>query len=57
MTELEANSQECVEQSDTAILQIVILILRTCVTEQRFAAALLKLEHLVHVPGTAVDVF
>ncbi|KAF3838843.1 hypothetical protein F7725_010611, partial [Dissostichus mawsoni] len=27
------------------------------VIEQRFAAALLKLEHLVHVPGKAVDVF
>lgn len=57
--EFEANSQECVETSDTAIpsnshchtedLQKVI--------EQRFAAALLKLEHLVHVPGTALDVF
>lgn len=26
-------------------------------TEQRFAAALLKLEHFVHVPSTAVNVF
>lgn len=57
VNELAANSQECVEQSGTTIpsnnshtedLQKVI--------EQRFAAALLKLEHLVHVPGTAVDV-
>ena len=57
MNELEANSEECVEQSDTAIpsnthshtedLQKVI--------EHRFAAALLKLEHLVHVPTSAVD--
>ena len=57
--ELEANSEENVEQLDTATpssswsdskdLQTII--------EQRFAAALLKLEHLVHVPSTAVDVF
>lgn len=25
--------------------------------EQQLAAALLKLEHLVHVPGTSIDVF
>jgi len=59
VNELEVNCQECVEQPDTAIpssshsntedLEKII--------EQRFAAALLKLEHLVHVPSTAVDVF
>ena len=59
MNEFEANSEECIEQSDTAIpsnthchtkdLQKVI--------EHRFAAALLKLEHLVHVPTSAVDEF
>ena len=59
MNELETNSEECIEQSDTAIpsnthshtedLQKVI--------EHRFAAALLKLEHLVHVPTSAVDEF
>lgn len=56
VNELEENSEEYVEQSDTAIhlnthshtenLQEVI--------EHRFAAALLKLEHLVHVPTSAV---
>lgn len=59
VNELEANSPESVEQPDIVVsqnsqshseeLQKVI--------EQRFAAALLKFEHLVHVPSTAVDVF
>lgn len=59
MNEFEANSEKCVEQSDTAIpsnthshtkdLQKVI--------EHRFATALLKLEHLAHVPTSAVDEF
>lgn len=59
MNELVENTQEFVEQSNVVIpsnspsqtedLQKII--------EQRFAAALLKLEHLDHVPSTAVDVF
>lgn len=60
VNESDENDQEYLEpESDTSVpssshyqtedLQKVI--------EQIFAAALLKLEHLVHVPGTAVDVF
>lgn len=57
--EFAENSQEFVDQLDTVIpshgqcdteyLQKVI--------EQSFANTLLKLEHLVHVPSTAIDVF
>lgn len=57
--EFAENSQEFVDQLDTVIpshgqcdtedLQKVI--------EQSFATTLLKLEHLVHVPSTAIDVF
>ena len=58
VNELETNSQECVEQSDTAIPSNSCHIEDSQkVIEQRFAAALLNLEHLVHVPCSAVDVF
>ena len=57
--ELEANSEECVdvEQSDTAIPSNTHTEDLQKVIEHRFAAALLKLEHLVHVPTSAVDEF
>ena len=59
MDELEANSEECVdvEQSDTAIPSNTHTEDLQKVIEHRFAAALLKLEHLVHVPTSAVDEF
>ena len=54
-------SEECVEQSDTDTEvpsrgHSQIENLEEAI-EQGFAAALLKLEHLVHVPSKAIDVF
>lgn len=54
---MEANSEECVEQSDTSIRSNSHSQDLHKVIEHRFAAALLKLEHLVHVPTSAVDKF
>lgn len=59
VNELEANSEECVEQSDTAIPSNTHSHTEDLhkVIEHRFAAALLKLEHLFHVPTSGVDEF
>ncbi|XP_051800542.1 uncharacterized protein LOC127532612 [Acanthochromis polyacanthus] len=52
----DRQDEECVEEesSDTSLDQYKAL---PSVIEQQLAAALLKLECLVHVPGTAIDEF
>ncbi|XP_054592203.1 uncharacterized protein [Nothobranchius furzeri] len=57
--DLEQNDQELAEQSDAVILSRGQCRTENVheVIEQRFAAALLKLEHLVLVPSSAIDVF
>lgn len=53
---VDRQDEECVEEeaSDTSLDQHKAL---PSVIKQQLAAALLKLEYLVHVPGTAIDEF